>query len=275
MGDIPKNADRTLQVEGLINGRDLGGLLLLDGNITPRGVFFRSENIDWITGNGWQQLYDAGIRTVIDLRQQDERSKDKQDRPGWVTIINVDLDGLENKEFWADYWESGLVGTAIYYLPYLAAMPERAGAAISEVLNAPSGGVLFHCMGGRDRTGLLAMILLRAIGAEHEGIVDDYLETVRLGAARAARSNRDNIEPKLEELCRQQGSSTERAFRDALENFDLEAFLNAAGLSASDRHALLTWRGAMTAAVATAATAATAEHGAGLATPPHRTHPGV
>ncbi|MFF2297829.1 tyrosine-protein phosphatase [Arthrobacter sp. NPDC058127] len=244
MGDLIENKDRTLRVDGLVNGRDLGGLRRADGTVTPRGVFFRSENVDWITGNGWQQIYDAGIRTVIDLRQQRERDMDTKERPSWLTTIHVDLDGLENKEFWADYWDNGLVGTALYFLPHLAAMPERAGAAISAVVNAPTGGVLFHCMGGRDRTGLLAMALLHAIGTDPECIVDDYLETVRLGDMRAASGNRNNVEPRLEELCRQHGTTTEGAFRDALEKFDLQAFLDAAELTDKDLKGLFTWRGA-------------------------------
>lgn len=246
MGDLTENKDRKLRVDGLVNGRDLGGLRRADGTLSPRGVLFRSENVDWITGNGWQQIHDAGIRTVVDLRQQGERDTDTKERPSWLTTIHVDLDGLENKEFWADYWDSGLVGTAMYFQPHLAAMPERAGAAISAVINAPAGGVLFHCMGGRDRTGLLAMALLHAIGTDPEGIVDDYLETVRLGDARAARGERNNVEPRLEELCRQHGTTTEGAFRDALEKFDLHTFLDAAKLTDRDREGLFTWRGAAT-----------------------------
>ncbi|MHC6220097.1 tyrosine-protein phosphatase [Arthrobacter sp. MMS24-S77] len=241
-----KTEDRKLKVDGLVNGRDLGGLRRADGTVTPKGVFFRSENVDWVTGNGWQQIYDAGIRTVVDLRQQGERTTDTRERPSWLTTIHVDLDGLENKEFWADYWDNGLVGTALYFLPHLAAMPERSGAAISAVVNAPAGGVLFHCMGGRDRTGLLAMALLRAIGTDSECVVDDYLETVKLGDVRAASSKRNNAEPMLEELCRKHGTTTEGAFRDVLAQFDLKAFLDAAKLTHEDRERLFTWRGAIT-----------------------------
>ncbi|MCX2749767.1 tyrosine-protein phosphatase [Arthrobacter sp. MI7-26] len=132
------------------------------------------------------------------------------------------------------------MGTALYFLPHLAAMPERAGAAVSAVVNAPAGGVLFHCMGGRDRTGLLAMALLRAIGTDPECIVDDYLETVRLGDLRAAISKRNNAEPMLEELCRKHGTSTEGAFRDALAKFDLRVFLDSAELTDEDREGLFT-----------------------------------
>ena len=48
-------------------------------------------------------------------------------RPDWLVTTQVDLDGLENHEFWSGYWDNGLVGTARYFLPHLAAMPERAG----------------------------------------------------------------------------------------------------------------------------------------------------
>jgi protein tyrosine/serine phosphatase len=100
---VPEGDVRELRVDGLVNGRDLGGLRRADGTLTPRGIFFRSENIDWVTPDGWQQLYDSGIRTVIDLRQQGERDADTRARPDWLNTVHVDLDGLENTEFWAGY----------------------------------------------------------------------------------------------------------------------------------------------------------------------------
>jgi hypothetical protein len=206
-------------------------------------VFYRSENVDGLTGDGWQQLFDAGIRTVVDLRQQRERDMDTQTRPDWLTTVHIDLDGLENAAFWADYWDNGLVGTALYFLPHLKAMPERAGAALSEIVSAPPGGVLFHCMGGRDRTGMLSMLLLSAVSVDHEAIVDDYLETVRLADLRAVGSNRNNVEPMLDELCQLHGTTTEGAFRAALAGLDLDGFIEAAGLSDLDRSALASWRG--------------------------------
>lgn len=242
MGE-PRGKDRSLRVDGLVNGRDLGGLERPDGTLTPVGVFFRSDNADRISPAGWEQVYEAGIRTVVDLRQPRERERDTRKRPSWLTTINLDLDGLENTEFWAGYWDNGLVGTALYFLPHLTAMPERAGAAISLMVNAPPGGVLFHCMGGRDRTGLIAMILLSAVNTSTEAIVDDYLETVRLGDIRAASSHRNNAEPLLNELCERFGTTTEEAFRTALAGFDLQGFIEAANLPERDRAALSTWRG--------------------------------
>lgn len=150
---------------------------------------------------------------------------------------------MENTEFWAGYWDSGLVGTALYFLPHLTAMPERAGTALSTILNAPSGGVLFHCVGGRDRTGIVAMLLLSAVGVEQEAIVHDYLETVRLGYLRGASSSTWNsAEHQLNELCIRHGTTTEGAFRDALAGLEMDDLIVAAGLSEGDRNALASWR---------------------------------
>jgi protein-tyrosine phosphatase len=234
---------REVEVDGLVNVRDLGGRERQNGLMTPRGVFFRSENVDGVTQDGWEQLRELGITTVVDLRQERERRQDGSRRPDWLTIRAVDLDGWENQSFWKDYWDNGLVGTALYYTPHLKAMPERTGAVLSAIISAPPGGVLFHCMGGRDRTGMIAMLLLRAIGTRPEEIVDDYLQTVRRGEIRAARAGRPNDEPALDAFCRDRDTTTEKAFRDALAALELEDLLDRSGISTADRLALRSWRG--------------------------------
>ncbi|TFC58552.1 protein-tyrosine-phosphatase [Cryobacterium sp. TMT2-15-1] len=135
-------------------------------------------------------MHDAGIRTIVDLRQAGERARDTQPRPDWLTPVTVDLDGLDDAVFWKDFWSNGLSGTALYFLPHLYAMPERSVAVLSALASAPDGGVLFHCMGGRDRTGLIAMLLLTAIDTEPDAIADDYLETVRLADLRSNPADR-------------------------------------------------------------------------------------
>jgi protein-tyrosine phosphatase len=234
---------RSIAIAGLVNCRDLGGLRRRDGTHTPYGVFFRSENVDWIQPSGWDQLQTIGVRTIIDLRQPGERAQDVQSRPAWVNTVAVDLDGLENTAFWKDYWDNGLVGTALYFIPHVSAMPERAGSVLSALANAPTGGVLFHCMGGRDRTGLIAMLLLAAAEVEPDQIVFDYMETVRLGDVRAASANRNNAEPMIEQLCVTHGTTTEGAFRAAAEQLDLAWFYAAASLDSHDMTAIRTWRG--------------------------------
>src|SRR3546814_793558 len=87
-------------VEGLTNVRDLGGLRRTGGGRTPHGVFWRSENLDRVTARGWDQLHTAGIRTVIDLRQQAERERTPYSAPSWLSLVHVDHDGLANRGFW-------------------------------------------------------------------------------------------------------------------------------------------------------------------------------
>jgi protein-tyrosine phosphatase len=236
---------RAAAIDGMVNIRDLGGLRRSNGGLTPHGVFFRSENVDAVTALGWEQLLALGVRTVIDLRQPRERDQDRNPRPAWLTTLEVDLDGLEHEWFWKDYWDNGLVGTALYYAPHLQALPERAGAALAAIASAPAGGVLFHCQGGRDRTGMIAMLLLAAVETEPEEIVDDYLETVRLGAVRAGRTGCPDTEPEIEAFCETHGTTTEGAFRDALSGLDVDAFFDRAGLSAGERLAVTSWRGAI------------------------------
>jgi len=125
----PGGVERTLRLDGLANARDLGGLRRGDGTRTPGGVFFRSENVDRLSPEGWDALAAAGVRTILDLRQPWERDRDVTPRPDWVSTVAVDLDGLDNKEFWKDYWDNGLVGTALYYAPHLQAMPQRSVGA--------------------------------------------------------------------------------------------------------------------------------------------------
>ena len=226
--------------DGLLNARDLGGLPLSRGGTTPDGVFYRSEIADRITPSGWKQLHDAGIRTIVDLRAPGERARDVQKRPEWLTTVAVDLDGPENREFWPYYEDSGLDGTPLVFLPHLAAMPERMIAVLTALAQAPEGGVLFHCMSGRDRTGLTAMVLLSLVGVEPDAIVADYLETVRLGGSFALTSNADHQPVPIEELLAGHGTTTERAFRAALAGLPLAELL--AALPAPTRRTLTTWR---------------------------------
>jgi protein tyrosine phosphatase (PTP) superfamily phosphohydrolase (DUF442 family) len=234
---------RALQVEGLANARDLGGLRRCDGTETPRGVFYRSEHLGKLTTAGWEELATVGVRTVVDLRQPGEREQYESRCPSGFTVMEVDLGGLGNTGFWEGYWDNGLVGTALYFVPHLQAMPERAVAALSAVVSAPPGGVLFHCMGGRDRTGMIAMLLLAAARTHSDEIVDDYLESVRRAGLLAATVGRPNAELAAEAVCAAHGTTTEGAFRAALAALDLDAVLSAGGMRPADRQALMSWRG--------------------------------
>ena len=190
--------DRAIAVEGLCNARDLGGLLRANGDVTPFGTFYRAENLERVTARGWGQLHDLGVRSVVDLRQPAEIQNDGYTVPSWATRIQVDHDGLEgHPEFWADYWNNLLVTTPIYYLPHLNRLPERSAAVLAALANAPEGGVLFHCRGGRDRTGIISLILLALAQTDPEAIVDDFLLSLSNAEHFWLARGRENPEPKI------------------------------------------------------------------------------
>lgn len=234
-------ADRALVAEGLYNGRDLGGLPLVRGGATPPGRLFRSESVERLTPDGWAALHVAGIRTVVDLRRDDERERDDADRPDWVTTVAVDLDDMADERFWAQF-PGGLIGTPLYYGPHLAQKPDRTGAALRAIARAEPGGVLFHCAGGRDRTGIVALALLTVAGVEPEAIVADYLRTVDDVPALFAALDMPAQEGDIEALCAEHGTSVAETFRRTVEAFDLERFVAGSGLDDADLEALRTFR---------------------------------
>ncbi|MEK6342869.1 MAG: tyrosine-protein phosphatase [Curtobacterium sp.] len=235
--------DRTLRVDGLVNARDLGDLPLRDGGTTPRGRVFRSESVDRVTTDGWRTLHDAGIRTVVDLRAPSERAKDTGPRPEWLTTVVVDHDGLDDAPgFWEAYWETGLVGTPLYYGPHLAELPERTGRALAAIAEAPPGGVVFHCAGGRDPTGIVALAFLTIAGVESSAIVDDYLLTVETAPALYESIGVPLPEGKIEALCAEHGTTVAGAFRAAVDGLDVVRLVEPYGLDADGLEALRTFR---------------------------------
>jgi protein tyrosine/serine phosphatase len=184
-----------------VNARDLGGLPTVDGGVTRRGALIRSEAVDRLTPAGWRALREHGVRTIIDLREDDERSApdDGAARRDGVYTIHIPLDRIaDDPEFWKDWMHGPQFGTPLYYAPFLERFPERIEQVLDAIERARPGGVLFHCVGGRDRTGLVAVAALGAVGVAPEAIADDYTR----GAERA-----HTHDPVMEQYLAERGTS--------------------------------------------------------------------
>ncbi len=152
--------------------RDLGGLRLRDGRTIRPGALFRARSLDHLSDADWAELHDRGVRTLIDLRNDDERAA--APAPHGITVLHLPLDGVADREFWDEWASDWRFGTPVYYGPHLARFPERSVAVLEAIAAAEPGGVLFHCMGGRDRTGMIAMLVLALVGVAPEDIAADY-----------------------------------------------------------------------------------------------------
>lgn len=236
----PSSQGRHLDWEGCFNVRDLGGLPTTDGRATRRGAVVRADALDGLTAAGWAALVEHGVRTVIDLRNDDELGEDVARRPPELTTARIPLDVSDDREFW-DVWERGpQFGTPLYYRPHLDRFPQRSAAVVAAVARAEPGGVAVHCGGGRDRAGQVTMLLLALVGVAAEVIADDYaLSFDRLPARYAALGEPDQG-PLLRSYLDAQGTTAEALIVELLGGLDVAAHLLSAGLGAGDLAALRT-----------------------------------
>ena len=162
---------RELAWDGCVNVRDLGGL----GQIRP-GAVVRMEAPRRLSCGRVGGGLGARVRTVVDLRNADEGEPDRAPRPAAITTVHVPQDpvGTPFYEHWA---EIDSLSSPLYFPAMLAEYPERVVAAVRAIANAAPGCVVFHCAGGKDRTGLLALVLLTLAGAATDEIIADYLLT--------------------------------------------------------------------------------------------------
>jgi protein-tyrosine phosphatase len=231
---VPTGRRAALDWEGCFNVRDLGGLDASGGRKTRWGAVVRADSVEQLTAAGWAALSHHGVRTVIDLRNDDERAQDVAPRPSGVTTIHVPLDGADDREFW-DVWDSGpQFGTPLYYRPHLDRLPERSVAVVEAIARAEPGGVVFHCVGGRDRAGQIAMLVLALVGVAPEDIAADYaLSAERLRARAAARGEEDECS-LLDAFLAGQGTSARDVILGLLAELDVGAHLRAGGLRNAD-----------------------------------------
>ena len=156
--------ERHLSWDGCSNVRDLGGL----GRIR-HGALVRADALQQLSAEGWRALERHGVRTVIDLRNPDEIGEDAAPRPPGLTTIRIPLDGMEDTEFWSQWLDRPEFGTPHYYGPWLERFPDRAARALAAIARAQPGGVAYHCGIGRDRTGLITMLICAALGVPRRG----------------------------------------------------------------------------------------------------------
>lgn len=169
----------TLVWEGCLNVRDLGGLPTVDGRRIRDGVVVRSDNIRRLTDEGWHALEKHGVERIVDLRWPVELEED-QPRDVDIEVVHVSVLGEDfDPDYVSDLDEHLHSASSIAdhyawsYLDFLERYRDRFGRAVAAVADA-EGTVVVHCAGGKDRTGLVAALLLRLAGVGLDTIGADY-----------------------------------------------------------------------------------------------------
>lgn len=190
---------RPILLGNVLNARDLGGIALASGQTVACDVLFRGPPLVQLGETGCADCAALGIRTIVDLRIESERTSNP-DAPCLAPFANT---------IYAPLPVPYNVSPADY-IADLDATPSI--ATLFNVLgDASAYPVYFHCTWGRDRTGIVAALVLLALGAERADIMADYLLSQPTVGAYP-----ESLQAALDEIDRRGG---------------IEAFLDAAGVA--------------------------------------------
>jgi len=175
---------RRLLLSGAVNFRDLGGYPTTDCRRVKRGLVFRSDHLSLLTPDDQQRLLDLRFKVICDLRTVREQQNAPDLLPGDGSIrllslpVQVDdfdpVDLVDRLREGDDSWLSLDFFINLYqrYLDDFGPVWGRVLGLLTSSRNLP---LVFHCTGGKDRTGICAALLLKLLGVEQEYIYQDHL----------------------------------------------------------------------------------------------------
>ncbi len=166
--------DRSLTLQGAYNLRDLGGIPLQRGRQVKSRAFFRMDDPCTLTPADVAFIQALGVHTVIDLRSAEEvnvRPHPLADVP-WAAYANISLSVQPT-----DVASIMMLADMRKLYAYMLSNCGAVWVNVFRFVLAHEGAVLFHCTAGKDRTGVMAMLLLSLAGADDQEIIDDYALT--------------------------------------------------------------------------------------------------
>jgi protein-tyrosine phosphatase len=192
--------NRHVAFERLHNFRDLGGYRAAGGRTVVWQTVYRADSLGKLRDDDWKAFLDLGIRTVIDLRYAWEiEAKGKVPEAERFHYVNLSIEHRPYDQATispdVDSWR--------YLADRFAEVAEDGAEEIRQVLEqiarAP-GPMVFHCTSGKDRTGLIGVLVLTLLGVSRQDVLADFalteLATERLAADwRAANPQRELIWP--------------------------------------------------------------------------------
>ena len=172
--------DRRVRLANVFNFRDLGGYPIANGGTTKWGRIFRADGLHRLAGDDLDLIDGIGIRTVIDLRTSNEIS-DRGTFPveqlpvAYHHLSIIDATWTETGVPDFEPTEQGGIDFLVWaYRDMLDQGADRFAQAIATLAQPGAGATVFHCAAGKDRTGILAMLILGGLGADRDVIAEDF-----------------------------------------------------------------------------------------------------
>jgi protein-tyrosine phosphatase len=218
----------------LLNARDLGGYPTVDGAVTRRRSLLRADDLAQLTPEGLRALADYGVGTVLDLRWPEEiaaaPSPVPRDLPG-VRYMSVSL-LAENPADWGAL--GGYCAKEQWKCTVLERLRPQLKRTLAVIAAAGPAPLLFHCVAGKDRTGVIAALLLALAGTVPEAIAADYAASTENLREAYLRRYRDGDPAAIIEAVR----CPEEAIYNMLDYLDraggIRAYLRDIGLSEAE-----------------------------------------
>ena len=189
---------RTLTLEGGCNFRDIGGYATAEGRTVKWGQVFRAGVLTYFTPADHGPLQQLGIRTICDLRRDEERHREPCRWPdaGATPLFWGDDHNMPTVRGFAAKRPSTSAGMRDAMMDVYRALPAWMAPRIRGLFDCLSTGrapVVVHCAAGKDRTGVAIAVLLRSLGVPASTVLEDYLLTNEAGNFEAfIQSRRDS-----------------------------------------------------------------------------------
>ncbi len=179
-------AERAVPFATCFNFRDMGGWRTADGRSLRWRTLYRSDTLHRLDGDELDLLAGLGLRTVIDLRTDQELTEHGRFRHAGPGLRHHHISLIDQADASAPETPQPRRSLGEGYVA-MATDGQAAAVRAVEALAEPGGlPAVFHCTAGKDRTGILAAIVLSAIGVVEEDILADYELTAESQTARWA-----------------------------------------------------------------------------------------
>lgn len=176
-----KVATRNINITKIQNFRDLGGYKSSETGKSVRwGMLYRSAQIDSIPPCSRRELKNMGIRTIIDLRSENERHNYPQLHSDEFDIIHVPIPTGNMEGILQDIREEKIKTDTIYRLvekmnrELVRNYRKEYKEIFTVLLDRDRYPAVIHCTSGKGRTGIVSALLLAALGVNEDVIMSDY-----------------------------------------------------------------------------------------------------
>jgi protein-tyrosine phosphatase len=176
--------ERLIKLEAVHNFRDLGGYATTDGRRTRWGRLYRADGLHRLTPGDVESLRPLGLRTVLDLRTANELAErgtfPVDTHPveyHHLPVIDVTWsrdEQLQAAEANGDAPDDTVAFLTVQYRALLDEGEPRLADAFRILAADGALPAVFHCAAGKDRTGILAALLLSSLGVPDEVVAEDY-----------------------------------------------------------------------------------------------------